>query len=76
MPVVSLIAWLIVLQFLLVAGFFVSLVWLLVGIIVGFKPDRFAANSGAVRPLTAVNSAAEPTNSWRIADSTPETLAG
>jgi hypothetical protein len=72
----SIIAWLIVVQFLAVAGFIVSLVWLAVGILVGLKPRRVTANVTADQPQTAVTPAAEPASAWRIAEQTPETVVG
>lgn len=72
----SIIAWLIVVQFLAVAGFIASLVWLVVGIVVGLRPRGLDADRGADQPEIATNPAAEPTRGWRIAEQTPETVVG
>ena len=70
----SLIAWLIVLQFLVVAGFIVSVAVLVVGIIVGLgRPELIAIERTDESPATA-SSVHKHTGGWRIADTLPETI--
>jgi len=73
---VSLIAWLIVLQFLVVAGFIVSVAMLFVGIIVGLRPPGLIAIDRAHESLATASSVNEHTSDWRIADTLPETITG
>lgn len=72
----SFVAWLIVLQFLLVAGFIVSMALLFFGIVAGLWPTRVIAIDNADESPAAVRTADEPVVGWRIADTIPETITG